>query len=315
MNEDDYNELFGVTPEGGQEPEADQEQGTAPTADAREDGSQPNTEAQDPQPEERETGPAQLGTPPEPGEAGSAGEGPGEQARFSPQAETEAGGPWAGDGQGQTAGARMEAQRAIDEVFALSGLKNPYTGQAITSKAEYDAYKEQFAREQRAEVLRRTGMTEEEFSRFIQDTPEVREARRAREELERAAREAREAAARVKVDEQLREIAALDPNVKSLADLSKMPTFSQFYELVRRGNTLTDAFKLANFDALAQRTAAGARQAAVSSARSKEHLAETKTRGGGAVSVPAEVREQYRLFNPDATEEEIQKHYQRFHKN
>ena len=65
---------------------------------------------------------------------------------------------------------------------------------------------------------------------------------------------------------------------------------------------------------LAQRSAAGARQAAVNSARSKEHLTETKTRGSGAASVPAEVREQYKLFVPNATEEEIQKHWQKFHK-
>lgn len=157
-------------------------------------------------------------------------------------------------------------------------------------------------------------MTEEEFGRFIQELPEVRQSQQAREAAEKAARDAREAAARVKVDEQLREITALDPSVKSLADLSKMPTYPQFYELVRRGNTLTDAFRLANFDALAQRAAAGARQAAVNNARSKEHLAETKTRGGGAVSVPADVREQYKFFNPDATDEEIQKHYQKYHK-
>lgn len=315
MGEDDYNELFGVTPEGGGEenpapgteqgPEDVPESGT-PAQDAggvRQDeaGSAAEAGAED------ASGPdaaEQMGNPQGPGPEGAkaAVDGPGNQ----PQAAAAAG--------DAVARAKADAQKAVDEAFALSGMKNPYTGQPITSKAEYDAYREQFAQEQRAELLRRSGMSEAEFSRFVQELPEVRQASRDREELEKAVREAREAAAKVKVDEQLREISAMDPSVKSLADLPKMPTYPQFYELVRRGNTLTDAFRLANFDALAQRAAAGARQAAMNAQRGKEHLTETRTRGAGAVSVPADVREQYKLFNPDVTEEEIQKHYAKFHK-
>lgn len=210
--------------------------------------------------------------------------------------------------------AQADAQRAIDEAFKTSGMRNPYTGQPITSKAEYDAYKERFDAERRDQLLKKSGMSGEEFQQFLQDLPEVRKAREAQEAAEKAQREAREAAARVKLDEQIREIGAIDPSIKTLEDLAKMPTYPRFYELVQRGNTLTDAFRLANFDALTQRAAAGARQTAVNAARSKEHLGQTKSRGTGAVSVPAEVREQYLLFNPGTTEEEIQKHYQKNHK-
>ena len=256
MDEDDYNELFGVMPEDGSSDGQGQDQGQGQ-----------------------------------------------EQARYEAEREAAA------------AQARQDAQRIIDEAFAKSGLKNPYTGQPVTSKAEYDAYRERFEAERREQLLKKSGMSGEEFDQFLQGLPEMRKAREAQEAAEKAQREAREAAARVKVEQQIREIGEMDPNIKSLEDLAKMPAYPKFYELVRRGNTLTDAFRLANFDALAQRAAAGARQAAVNNARSKEHLAETKTRGGGAVSVPADVREQYKLFNPDATDEEIQKHYQRFHKS
>lgn len=210
--------------------------------------------------------------------------------------------------------AQADAQRTIDEAFARSGLKSPYTGQPITSKAEYDAYKERFDAERREQLLKKSGMSGEEFDQFVQDLPEVRRARQAQEAAEKAQREAREAAARVKIDQQLREIGQLDPSIRSLEDLAKMPAYPRFYELVQRGNTFIDAFRLANFDALTQGAAAGARQAAVNAVRSREHLEQTKTRGAGAVSVPAEVREQYRLFNPDVTDEEIQRHYQKNHK-
>lgn len=322
MGEDDYNELFGVTPEDGQSQEDGQDQNPA-----QENVSESDTTEQ--------KGPDVQGTVPdsgtavleqEPGQETDAasnsdtsvlGQEPGQGAAIRPSVEQLAQQPLAAqpnDRSGSLAAAQADAQRIIDEAFALSGLKNPYTGQPITSKAEYDAYRERFEAERREQVLKQTGMTQEEFQQFVQELPEVRQTRQAKEEMERAVREAREAAAKVKVDEQLREIATLDPSVKSLEDLAKMPTYPRFYELVQRGNTLTDAFRLANFDTLAQRAAAGARQAAVNSTRSKEHLAETKIRGAGAVSVPAEVREQYKLFNPDATDEEIQKHYQRFHK-
>lgn len=302
MDDDiDYNELFGVSPEGGEAepaggpetPDAGAE--TAPPAGAG--GAVPDSDTTGQEgPDVQGTASDSDTTVQEGGQAAGPGQGA-DQARAQYEA--------------VIARAQADAQRAIDEAFQHSGLKNPYTGQPITSKAEYDAYKERFDAERREQLMKGAGMSGEEFDRFVQDLPEVRRAREAQEAAERAQREAREAAARVRLDEQLREISAIDPSVKSLADLAQMPTYPRFYELVQRGNTLPDAFRLANFDALAQRSAAGARQAAVNAARSKEHLEQTKTRGTGAVSVPADVREQYRLFNPDATDEEIQKHYAR----
>ena len=46
----------------------------------------------------------------------------------------------------------------------------------------------------------------------------------------------------------------------------------------------------------------------------KQHMGQTKERGAGAVSVPAEVKEMYRALNPGATDAEIQAHYNRSHK-
>ena len=135
-----------------------------------------------------------------------------------------------------------------------------------------------------------------------------------RAQAEQAKKEAQEAAARVKVDEQMKEIRSLDPTIRSMEDLAKMPTYPKFYELVKKGNTLTDAFKLANYDALTKGAAAGARQAALNAAQGKQHMGQTMTRGAGAVSVPAEVMEQYRAFNPDATEAEIRAHYAKNHR-
>lgn len=307
----DYAELFGVTPEGEIQKPAREPGGQEPVGPVTDQESA--GPAGDPEPAAPE-GTEQVPDPEPPRDPSEAG-----RMELSPRAETEQSRLYSEDQrraqhEAVIAKAQEDAQRTIDEAFARSGLRNPYTGQPITSKAEYDAYKDQFDAERRDQVLKKTGMSDEEFQRFVRDLPEVRKAREAQEAAEKAQREAREAAARVKIDEQIREIGALDPSIKSLQDLTKMPTYPRFYELVRRGNTFTDAFRLANFDALAQRAAAGGRQAAVNAVRSKEHLEQTMSRGRGAVNVPADVREQYRIFNPDATDEEIQRHYQKNHK-
>lgn len=210
--------------------------------------------------------------------------------------------------------AQAEAARVINDAFKNSGLVNPYTKQPITSKEEYDAYRQRYEAERKKAMMRKSGMSDADFDAFVQNLPEVREAREAKEQAEQAKREAQQAAAKVKVDEQLKEIGALDPSIRSMEDLAKMPTYAKFYELVKKGNTLTDAFKLANYDALTKGAAAGARQAALNAAQGKQHMGQTQTRGAGAVSVPAEVMEQYRAFNPDATEAEIRAHYAKSHK-
>lgn len=211
--------------------------------------------------------------------------------------------------------AQAEAQRTIDEAFRSSGLTNPYTKKPITSKAEYDEYRARLEADRKARLLKKSGMSDEEFQQFVQGLPEVKQAKEAQAATETAARQAREQQAKLKVEEQLKEISALDPSIQELKDLAKMETYPKFYELVKRGNTLTDAFKLANYDALTGRAAAASRQAAINSAQGKQHLSPTTQRGAGAVSVPADIKAEYLAFNPDATDAEIQQHYNRYMKN
>ena len=210
--------------------------------------------------------------------------------------------------------AQEEAKRLIDEAFRNSGLTNPYTQQPITTKEEYEAYRQRYNAERKDRVLKKSGMSDEEFDAFVSDLPEVKAAREAQAAAERAQREANEAQARVKMDEQLREIGKLNPNIRELRDLAAMETYPKFYELVKRGNTLVDAYRLANFEALTNSAAQATRQAAINSVQSKQHMGATRERGTGTMSVPADVKEMYRALNPGATDAEIQSHYNRAHR-
>lgn len=211
--------------------------------------------------------------------------------------------------------AKEDAQKQVDEFFKTSGLMNPYTGQPITTRAEYEAYRERFEADQKAKLMEKAGITQEEFQAFVQGLPEVRAARQAKAEAEAAARQAREQEAKARVDEQLRQIQAIDPTVKELGDLAKLDTYPKLYDMVKRGYSILDAYRLANYDTLTQRAAEASRKAAINSVQSKQHLKATERRGGGAIPVPDSVLEEYRVLNPGATKEEIQKHYQSYMKN
>lgn len=211
--------------------------------------------------------------------------------------------------------AKEDAQKQVDEFFKTSGLMNPYTGQPITTRAEYEAYRERFEADQKAKLMEKAGITQEEFQAFVQGLPEVRAARQAKAEAEAAARQAREQEAKARVDEQLRQIQAIDPTVKELGDLAKLDTYPKLYDMVKRGYSILDAYRLANYDTLTQRAAEASRKAAITSVQSKQHLKATESRGGGAIPVPDSVLEEYRVLNPGATKEEIQKHYQSYMKN
>lgn len=211
--------------------------------------------------------------------------------------------------------AQEDAQRMVDEAFKNSGLMNPYTDKPITSKAEYDEYRKAFAEDKKEQLRTQAGLSEAEYAAMVKELPEVKQAREAAEKAEKALKEADEIRAKAKIGEQIKEIAKLDASIKELGDLAKMDNYETFYGFVKKGNTLLDAYKLANFDRLMGKSSAATKQAAYNSIQSKEHMGKTKERGTGSVSVPNDIKEMYRALNPDATDAEISAHYNKYHKN
>jgi len=120
--------------------------------------------------------------------------------------------------------------------------------------------------------------------------------------------EERDAAFRERVARELAEIHSMDPRICGVEDLGRMERFPEFRAYVDRGYSFLDAYKLAHFDALRQITAGAAAQA-VRNAAGKAHLQRTEARGSDGERVPEDVLEQYRIFNPKATDAEILAHY------
>ena len=209
---------------------------------------------------------------------------------------------------------RAEMQAELTETIKSLGLQNPYTKQPIVDKAGLDAYKQQLDIDRKAKFAKKAGMTDEEFNSFVSDLPEVKEARAKAQQAEEAQKAIRAEQAKAEIERQMEEIRELDPSIQTLDDLRKMENYDRFYDLVKRGNTLTDAFRLATLDRTTSTTAERAKQAALNQVASKAHLERTSTRGAGSVTVPADVVAEYRAFNPDATDAEIRAHWAKYSK-
>lgn len=212
---------------------------------------------------------------------------------------------------------RESFQKEREQFYQSAGLKNTITGEPITSDEQFRAWKSAFDAQRIAEDLKKGELTPEAISRAVAESPAVKrleemtaqEEARAKEAKEARRRE-EEAKARGRIDAEIAEIHRLDPSINGVEDLLRMEGAEKFRAYVQRGNTFLDAYYLTNREKLAQQQAQAAQRQAQEAARSKDHLRSlAKPVGAGAKSVPKADMELFRLFNPDATEAEIQSYY------
>lgn len=199
--------------------------------------------------------------------------------------------------------------------FAEAKLKNTLTGQPITSLEEFNSWKAAYNAKQLEKDLKAGKLTPEGLEKAISDNPTVKKMRESMDRQAEAAKQSDMAAAKARIDAEVKEIHEMDPTINTTADLLKMPNAKEFYEFVRKGLSFKDAFYLANRERLEARTAEAAKQQAMSAARSKDHLNATgNARGAGAIGVPADEMALFKLFNPGASEAEIQAYYNKTRK-
>ena len=198
---------------------------------------------------------------------------------------------------------RMNAE--LDKSIASLGLTDPYTNKPITNHAEMQAYRQRFVEEQRKEMQEKAGMSPEDYQRFVDSLPEVQAGKAAQQKV-------MDLEIRAKIDSQMREIQMISPEIKSMEDLSKLDNFDKLYDMVGKGYELADAYKVLNYDRLTAKAAEAAKQQALNSIGGKNHLQPVTPRGQGSVPVPADVVAEYRALMPEATDAEIQAHYNKY---
>lgn len=194
-----------------------------------------------------------------------------------------------------------KAQETINDVFKRSNMENPYTGKKIETKEDYDEY----IREREKEEIENSGVDVEVINKIVAKNPAIRAIEKEQEQRNREKQES-------VVKEQITEIGKLNSNIKSIDDLRSMKTYDKFYELVMKGNTFVDAYKIANLDSLISVNQKVATQAAMN-AQSKQHLESTAQKAGSALAtVPKSVYNTYKNIDASLTDREIAEHYTKY---
>lgn len=214
---------------------------------------------------------------------------------------------------------RERNQAEKDALVSGMGLKNPMTGKPFQSFEEYSSWKKTYDQERVQRELQEGKFSMEGLNQIIEQNPVVKRAAELVRESEQREAQAKAEAARAKaeadqaqVEAELAQIRQFNPNIQSVGDLLTMPKAKEFYELVKRGNSFVDAYKLAHYDEITQQAAAAARQQAMSNTRSKAHLTAGSQQGAGAATVPRAEMDMFRMFNPGASESDIQAYYNKY---
>jgi len=202
---------------------------------------------------------------------------------------------------------------------ANEGKINPYTGKPILSKKDFDEYQKAFTEEKakveadkRRESLKKAGIDESVIQQIVSENPAVKKAAEVTAAAEAARKANVETMRKRLIDADIAEIAKMDSSITDLDALRASPKGKEIEERVQSGrNTYLEAWKLAYFDSAFSAKSAAAKQAESNAANSKAHMEPVKPRGQGGVTVPAEIKEQYRAFGI-TDESEITKEYTKY---
>lgn len=301
--ETNYFELFGVpTPEpaaeggaeGGKDPEV-----TDPEAQSAETGAEGSEEPELPPEGGKEpevTDPAQEGEP--------------EQAQGKEEMTAEERRKNAGQRRQKE---RMEAeqrgrQAAEEEIFRKMALRDPVSGKTVSNMQEFQAYQQAKMAAKAERDLKEGKLSPEVLRDVLMASPEMQEILQSAKEAKEQA-QTQDFTARREME--LAEIRKLNPEIKTLNDIIQMPTGADFAELVRKGCSFLQAYKTANFDQIMQDSRRAGEQRARNAAMSQSHLQRTPASSQEPETVPQQVREMYRRFDPGISDEEIAKDYKK----
>ncbi len=307
FTEEKLYEAFGLKPEEGendpepaeQEPETPPEDDRLPEEDSQEEENQAEEEDEPEEPEEEQK------------------EGPGQskeerQANAARRREKER--QEAIDAAVKEALEKRDAEEKarMDAFFKEAGIVNPYTKKPITNMEEFNAWAAKRKDQKLQDELKSGKLSRETLDELIEQNPAVQAARQREQEAAQAEQQRKEQELKADVERQLSEIRKEDPSVKTIQDLVNRPYSKALYEAVRRGNNLVDAFYLATRKQKDQAIAEAARQSALNNLEGKKHLRTTSPRSNGGADVSQEEEQMFRVFNPKATKEEIQKYMNKY---
>ncbi|WP_443635066.1 hypothetical protein [Anaerotignum faecicola] len=207
--------------------------------------------------------------------------------------------------------ARIEAetQKRVDASIArqFEGILNPYTNQPIRTEADLTAYRSAFAAEEQRQQLEEMGVSKEVLDSYIQNHPAMQQAQQVIHQQEQQAAN----------DFMAKEFEAMkkefpDCGLESPQQLNETEAGRRALQMWANapGVSLADAYAATHRKELSKKQSAAAKQAAMNEMNSKGHLRQTK--GSNAKGdVPEEIRREYKIYFPNATDAEIAEMYRK----
>lgn len=183
------------------------------------------------------------------------------------------------------------------------GITHPVTGKPITTEDEYLDALEIQQRQARERELQDKGVDPRIIDQMIAQNPVVMQAQQVIEQNKMSMAEQQ-------LQNDIASISKYDPNIKGIDDLAAMPNFPEIVDRVSKGQSLLDAYKTANFDALMQHTNEAARQQAINQMRGKSHLpsqSQSVATNEEYVEVPADIMSRWK--SEGKTEKQIRELY------
>ena len=204
--------------------------------------------------------------------------------------------------------AAEDRQRRIDETYArrFGNLQNPATGKPITSAQDYMEALEAQEQMQQMQELQDKGIDPAMLNNLILNNPVMKQAQQMI-----AAQTERQVEERLSND--LKAISMIDPEIKTIDDLSKQENFEEILSLVKNnGLSVYQAYQLASANKIAKRQMDAAKQAAVNQARGKSHLdpiGGMQQGGQNLKDIPANELHVWKEYYPNLTMDQLKQKY------
>lgn len=211
---------------------------------------------------------------------------------------------------------QYKADEDAEYARRFGDYENPITHQPIRSKKDYFDALDAQEKLRRDQELQDKGidprMFEELVNRQVENNPVVQQAQMVMEE-------SRQRNAEALLEEDMKVISSLNPNLKSLADVQALPDFMQMAQMCQtNGIRLADAYKLTHFNDLMAGKTASAKQAALNTMNGTSHLNQTDSLANadnGEVEIPANEVAQWKRAFPHLSAAELRKKYNQVQNN
>ena len=128
------------------------------------------------------------------------------------------------------------------DFFKSAGLKNTITGEPIATKEQFDEWSKSFKQQKLESDLKAGKLTQESLNEAISENPVVKRAAEIVAAHEREQATAEQEKMQRAIDEQIKKIHALEPEVNGVEDLLKLPESEEFYARVKSGMSFYDAY-------------------------------------------------------------------------